>query len=204
MHLRRLFTTFPSITRQTGTETWKARSNSKNTANGRESSAWKCRSISRHKLSIFDKFLINFASIVPMLDILFPFPRTLLVISFLYFNVFREFVKNSYWEVTMVVNIVFSKVLSKKEVNYLRVPKREVSRSYKSSPTLKLMPVFPLQMVTRTKKIFVGGLSAPTTLEDVKNYFEQFGPVSTKYLKFIYYLRCSARCKVNLVKFVIS
>lgn len=33
------------------------------------------------------------------------------------------------------------------------------------------------QMVTRTKKIFVGGLSAPTTLEDVKSYFEQFGPV---------------------------
>lgn len=37
-----------------------------------------------------------------------------------------------------------------------------------------------LQMVTRTKKIFVGGLSAPTTLEDVKNYFEQFGPVSSQ------------------------
>jgi len=35
-------------------------------------------------------------------------------------------------------------------------------------------------MVTRTKKIFVGGLSAPTTLEDVKNYFEQFGPVSVR------------------------
>ena len=34
------------------------------------------------------------------------------------------------------------------------------------------------QMVTRTKKIFVGGLSAPSTLEDVKNYFEQFGRVS--------------------------
>ncbi|KYN41732.1 RNA-binding protein Musashi like protein Rbp6 [Trachymyrmex septentrionalis] len=34
-------------------------------------------------------------------------------------------------------------------------------------------------MVTRTKKIFVGGLSAPTTLEDVKNYFEQFGPLVT-------------------------
>ncbi|GIY85512.1 hypothetical protein CEXT_283491 [Caerostris extrusa] len=30
-------------------------------------------------------------------------------------------------------------------------------------------------MVTRTKKVFVGGLSAPTTLEDVKNYFQQFG-----------------------------
>jgi RNA recognition motif-containing protein len=41
---------------------------------------------------------------------------------------------------------------------------------------------FFLQMVTRTKKIFVGGLSAPTTLEDVKNYFEQFGPVSTQHL----------------------
>lgn len=33
-------------------------------------------------------------------------------------------------------------------------------------------------MVTRTKKIFVGGLSATTSLEDVKNYFEQFGSVS--------------------------
>ena len=40
-----------------------------------------------------------------------------------------------------------------------------------------------LQMVTRTKKIFVGGLSAPTTLEDVKSYFEQFGTVSN----FLYY-----------------
>ena len=33
-------------------------------------------------------------------------------------------------------------------------------------------------MVTRTKKIFVGGLSAPSTLDDVKAYFEQFGRVS--------------------------
>ena len=43
-----------------------------------------------------------------------------------------------------------------------------------------------LQMVTRTKKIFVGGLSAPTTLEDVKSYFEQFGPVSDlrKYIEY--------------------
>lgn len=35
------------------------------------------------------------------------------------------------------------------------------------------------KMVTRTKKVFVGGLSAPTTLEDVKNYFQQFGRVSS-------------------------
>lgn len=40
-------------------------------------------------------------------------------------------------------------------------------------------------MVTRTKKIFVGGLSAPTTLEDVKNYFEQFGPVSRPFINLI-------------------
>ncbi|CAH2074294.1 unnamed protein product, partial [Iphiclides podalirius] len=45
-------------------------------------------------------------------------------------------------------------------------------------PSTPLRPLLPRQkMVTRTKKIFVGGLSAPTTLEDVKNYFEQFGPV---------------------------
>lgn len=36
-----------------------------------------------------------------------------------------------------------------------------------------------LQMVTRTKKIFVGGLSANTVVEDVKQYFEQFGKVSS-------------------------
>ncbi|CAG4908743.1 unnamed protein product [Colias eurytheme] len=39
-------------------------------------------------------------------------------------------------------------------------------------------------MVTRTKKIFVGGLSAPTTLEDVKNYFEQYGPIEDAMLMF--------------------
>uniref|UniRef100_A0A671SSG3 RNA-binding protein Musashi homolog 2-like n=1 Tax=Sinocyclocheilus anshuiensis TaxID=1608454 RepID=A0A671SSG3_9TELE len=33
------------------------------------------------------------------------------------------------------------------------------------------------KMVTRTKKIFVGGLSASTVVEDVKQYFEQFGKV---------------------------
>lgn len=35
-------------------------------------------------------------------------------------------------------------------------------------------------MVTRTKKVFVGGLSAQTTLDDVRAYFEQFGLVSSE------------------------
>lgn len=35
-----------------------------------------------------------------------------------------------------------------------------------------------LQMITKTKKIFVGGLSASTTVDDMKNYFEQYGKVS--------------------------
>ncbi|GIX78127.1 RNA-binding protein Musashi homolog Rbp6 [Caerostris darwini] len=39
-------------------------------------------------------------------------------------------------------------------------------------------------MVTRTKKVFVGGLSAPTTLDDVKNYFQQFGKVEDAMLMF--------------------
>lgn len=42
-------------------------------------------------------------------------------------------------------------------------------------PSPLLPPLF--QMVTRTKKIFVGGLSANTVVEDVKQYFEQFGKV---------------------------
>ncbi len=42
--------------------------------------------------------------------------------------------------------------------------------------------VFPfLKMVTRTKKIFVGGLSANTTVEDVKKYFEQYGKVNKNF-----------------------
>ncbi|XP_051049751.1 RNA-binding protein Musashi homolog 2 isoform X7 [Phodopus roborovskii] len=53
-----------------------------------------------------------------------------------------------------------------------------------------LMPVSSLQygeaetMVTRTKKIFVGGLSANTVVEDVKQYFEQFGKVEDAMLMF--------------------
>lgn len=42
-------------------------------------------------------------------------------------------------------------------------------------------------MVTRTKKVFVGGLSAPTTIEDVKNYFQQFGRVSAFSLSFLFF-----------------
>ncbi|XP_051540761.1 RNA-binding protein Musashi homolog 2-like isoform X4 [Myxocyprinus asiaticus] len=40
------------------------------------------------------------------------------------------------------------------------------------------------KMVTRTKKIFVGGLAANTVVEDVKQYFEQFGKVEDAMLMF--------------------
>eukprot|EP00106_Octopus_bimaculoides_P006970 XP_014774412.1 PREDICTED: RNA-binding protein Musashi homolog 2-like isoform X3 [Octopus bimaculoides] len=39
-------------------------------------------------------------------------------------------------------------------------------------------------MVTRTKKIFVGGLSASTTVDDVRNYFNQYGKVEDAMLMF--------------------
>uniref|UniRef100_A0A674D776 Musashi RNA binding protein 1b n=1 Tax=Salmo trutta TaxID=8032 RepID=A0A674D776_SALTR len=39
-------------------------------------------------------------------------------------------------------------------------------------------------LVTRTKKIFVGGLSVNTTIEDVKAYFDQFGKVDDAMLMF--------------------
>ena len=38
-----------------------------------------------------------------------------------------------------------------------------------------------VQMVTKTKKIFVGGLSATSTVEDVKGYFEQIGKVNISF-----------------------
>lgn len=40
------------------------------------------------------------------------------------------------------------------------------------------------KMITRTKKMFVGGLSASTTLEDIKTYFEQFGKIDDSMLMF--------------------
>lgn len=40
------------------------------------------------------------------------------------------------------------------------------------------------KMVTRTKKIFVGGLSASSTVEDMKNYFSQFGTIEEGMLMF--------------------
>ncbi|KAL3858145.1 hypothetical protein ACJMK2_012755 [Sinanodonta woodiana] len=40
------------------------------------------------------------------------------------------------------------------------------------------------KMITKTKKIFVGGLSAATTVEDVKKYFGQFGKIEEGMLMF--------------------
>uniref|UniRef100_A0A3B3ZXV3 RNA-binding protein Musashi homolog 2 n=1 Tax=Periophthalmus magnuspinnatus TaxID=409849 RepID=A0A3B3ZXV3_9GOBI len=40
------------------------------------------------------------------------------------------------------------------------------------------------KLVTRTKKIFVGGLSVSTSIEDVRQYFDQFGKVDDAMLMF--------------------
>jgi RNA recognition motif-containing protein len=40
------------------------------------------------------------------------------------------------------------------------------------------------KMVTKTKKIFVGGLSASSSVEDMKQYFEQFGKIDDAMLMF--------------------
>ncbi|XP_053444228.1 RNA-binding protein Musashi homolog 1 isoform X2 [Nycticebus coucang] len=62
------------------------------------------------------------------------------------------------------------------------------SRHELDSKTIDPKVAFPRRaqpkMVTRTKKIFVGGLSVNTTVEDVKQYFEQFGKVDDAMLMF--------------------
>lgn len=40
------------------------------------------------------------------------------------------------------------------------------------------------KLVTRTKKIFIGGLAATTTIEDIKSYFEQYGKIEDAMLMF--------------------
>ena len=40
-----------------------------------------------------------------------------------------------------------------------------------------LVVLVSVQLVTKTKKMFVGGLSASTSIDDVRSYFEQFGKV---------------------------
>jgi len=50
-------------------------------------------------------------------------------------------------------------------------------------------------MVTRTKKLFVGGLSASTTIEDVRSYFEQFGKVPPPLLAYL--ITQSIRRRIN-------
>lgn len=52
--------------------------------------------------------------------------------------------------------------------------------AFPKKPNTTVVP----KMVTKTKKIFIGGLSASTTIEDVKAYFEQFGKVEDGMLMF--------------------
>ena len=44
-------------------------------------------------------------------------------------------------------------------------------------------------MVTRTKKIFVGGLSTTTTLEEVRAYFSKFGEVKNYFIPISIFLQ---------------
>jgi RNA-binding protein Musashi len=46
--------------------------------------------------------------------------------------------------------------------------------------------------VTKTKKVFIGGLSSTSTLEDMKNYFQQYGKVC-----FFKYLTFDGNIKIN-------
>uniref|UniRef100_A0A4W5LBY0 Musashi RNA-binding protein 2b n=1 Tax=Hucho hucho TaxID=62062 RepID=A0A4W5LBY0_9TELE len=63
--------------------------------------------------------------------------------------------------------------------NVLAQPHHELD-----SKTIDPKVAFPRRaqpkMVTRTKKVFVGGLSANTVVEDVKLYFEQFGKMAVQ------------------------
>jgi RNA-binding protein Musashi len=52
--------------------------------------------------------------------------------------------------------------------------------AYPRRPNAQAQP----KMITRTKKIFVGGLSASTTVDDVKAYFQQFGKIEDAMLMF--------------------
>jgi len=54
----------------------------------------------------------------------------------------------------------------------------------KVDPKIAFPRKAPPKMVTRTKKIFVGGLSATTTVDDIKNYFKHFGQIEDAMLMF--------------------
>ncbi|CAJ0964913.1 unnamed protein product [Ranitomeya imitator] len=59
-----------------------------------------------------------------------------------------------------------------------------LNEAFKIDPKVAFPRRAQPKMVTRTKKIFVGGLSVNTTVEDVKQYFEQFGKVDDAMLMF--------------------
>merc|ERR1712128_380047 len=54
----------------------------------------------------------------------------------------------------------------------------------KVDPKIAFPRKAPPKMVTRTKKVFVGGLSATSTVDDIKNYFKHFGQIEDAMLMF--------------------
>ena len=64
------------------------------------------------------------------------------------------------------------------------------------SPCVNFLCVFvSFQMVTKTKKVFIGGLSSNTNEDDMRTHFEEFGTVRENVLLFPHN---------NLVGFILS
>uniref|UniRef100_A0A3Q3R3E3 RRM domain-containing protein n=1 Tax=Monopterus albus TaxID=43700 RepID=A0A3Q3R3E3_MONAL len=130
--------------------------------------------------------------------------------SFLFFPHSKMFIGGLSWQTTQEgLKEYFCKYGEVKECMVMRDPVTKRSRGFGfvtfvdqagvdkvlaqtrhelDSKTIDPKVAFPRRaqpkLVTRTKKIFVGGLSVNTTIEDVKQYFDQFGKVDDAMLMF--------------------
>uniref|UniRef100_A0AAZ3S365 RRM domain-containing protein n=1 Tax=Oncorhynchus tshawytscha TaxID=74940 RepID=A0AAZ3S365_ONCTS len=130
--------------------------------------------------------------------------------SHLYLPFSKMFIGGLSWQTTQEgLNEYFCKFGEVKECMVMRDPVTKRSRGFGfvtyidqagvdkvlaqnrhelDSKTIDPKVAFPRRaqpkLVTRTKKIFVGGLSVNTTIEDVKQYFDQFGKVDDAMLMF--------------------
>jgi len=61
-----------------------------------------------------------------------------------------------------------------------------------------------MQMVTKTKKMFIGGLSATSTVEDITGYFEQYGVVSVHYKLWNFLKQIAVKSKVSTLVYTLD